>query len=119
MKTYAEMCIERAEKATPGPWVSGEFIGRVETEYQPDCCEFYNCRLIVDLNYSSLCRSQDMEAFNCRFIAHAREDVPELANRLKKACDSLAILEGVIRRKMPVHEDWVKELREELERVPE
>jgi hypothetical protein len=73
-KTYADVCLERAERMSEG---------------------------------------EDAE-----FIAHARTDVPELARRLKMACDSLAILKGVIQRKMPVHPDWVQELIDELEAMP-
>ncbi len=78
MKTYADQCLERAEKATKGPWKAGH--------------------------------SYHFEK-NAEFIAHSRTDVPELARRLKKACDLLGALKCG-------HYDteW---LADELEKLPE
>lgn len=63
MKTYADECLERAEKATEGPWKSG-----------------------VTYHHEQ----------NAKFIAHARTDVPELARRLKKACETIRELAGCL-----------------------
>jgi hypothetical protein len=73
--TYANKCLERAEKATKGPW---SFRGwTVNAIYDDDAFP-----LQVNTEFESA--KQDAE-----FIAHARTDVPELARRLKKACESL------------------------------
>lgn len=65
-KTYADECLERAEKATEGPWESS--CDNVATSDFHICATYNN----------------DEE-----FIAHARTDVPELAKRLKIALKEL------------------------------
>lgn len=60
-KSYADQCLDRAERATPGPWKN-------EPASQPWLRNRTN---------------------NAEFCRHARTDVPELARRLKKAIDAL------------------------------
>lgn len=57
-KSYADICLERAEKASPGPW---------------DESLASEAWLANSINNSKFCR-------------HARTDVPELAKKLNKAC---------------------------------
>jgi hypothetical protein len=61
------------------------------------------------------------EIISCRTWINqtSRTDVPELCRRLKYICTQLSDMEGVLRRKMPVHPDYLKELRDELEAMPE
>jgi hypothetical protein len=76
MLTQAELNAikERAEKATPGPWVK-TFAAGIEI-----VCDF-ETKIISD--YSGVIRYSDAE-----FIDHAREDIPKLVaevERLKSA----------------------------------
>lgn len=89
VKTYADKCLARAEKATKGAWTDGFHIGEVETSYQPDCCEDTVCGRIAILNSSGLCRPSHQDEYDAEFIACARTDVPELANRLKRAIQAI------------------------------
>lgn len=97
-KTYAEICIKRAEKATPGPWHFD--IGNGEVESQ-DPMHF---RIAVAHRDDLLNRKDHCEHFkleynppefpvdpddDMEFIAHARQDVPELSRRLKWVCEKL------------------------------
>lgn len=70
-KTYPDESLERAEKATEGPWEAS-----CDTVSVPDQVICYT-------------HNNDEE-----FIAHARTDVPELARRLKRACDFLRFVDG-------------------------
>lgn len=77
MKTYAQTCLERAEKATEGPWrfriVNEEtYLGNLPTP------EIVNSSGIYPNTHA------DFE-----LIAHSRTDVVELARRLEKATQSL------------------------------
>lgn len=83
-KSYADECLERADKATEGPWtMAGITIERLEiASYGRGPCGVIHIASMNSRNVSS--RETDAE-----FIAHARSDVPELARRLKKACEYL------------------------------
>lgn len=65
-KSYADLCIERAEKASEGPWETNG--ATVNGMY---------CLNIPDAD----------------FIAHSRTDVPELARRLQAVCKFLKKLD--------------------------
>ena len=74
-KTYADRCLERAEKAPEGPWVYDK--GVIFTKTNP----FF---------LQTLTRERPGDPWEMNeasyFIANARQDVPELVRRLKKAC---------------------------------
>lgn len=70
-KTYADMCLERASKATEGPW------GTVT----------YDGLNVIAKNNGLVCEVNRQFIPNARFIAHSRTDVVELATRLKRACE--------------------------------
>jgi len=61
-KTYAQQCLERAEKATPGPWHIGHMN---ESE--------------------GMSIGEEIHLDSATFIAHSRTDVVELAKRLERA----------------------------------
>jgi hypothetical protein len=92
-RTYADICLESAEKATNGPWIEKN--------------DWY----IEKPNGIRLAEAYDVR--NIQFIAHARTDVPELSRRLKRACDAL--------RMVCVHSDFslYKDLADELESISE
>lgn len=86
-KTYADECLERAERATKEPWIKWkghyEIVAGKVTE---------NTRGCLRGKYKPICEMDDLgtnKMNNTKFIAHARTDVPELARRLKKACQIL------------------------------
>jgi hypothetical protein len=69
-QSYPDICLERAEKATEGPW---------KLNWGNSCItDSTNSESII---FDENCRKPDAE-----FIAAARTDVPELVRRLKKAC---------------------------------
>lgn len=74
-KTYADQCLERADKATEGPWnkVDDEYGIRIP-EVKGEC---EGCIGWLKPAYEE----------DAVFIAHARTDVPELARRLKRSID--------------------------------
>lgn len=96
MKTYADTCIERAEKAPSGPWRDDK-----GTLFMPSGECFYLRCLPFDSTYQNI----------MQLIAHARTDVPELARRLQRACEVLrdACFEG---------STFGKDLANELEALP-
>lgn len=69
---YIDQCLERAEKATEGPWkqIGNEVVSK-NHEANIKCYGIALNQQLVN---------------NSDFIAHARTDVPELARRLKRAC---------------------------------
>lgn len=73
--TYADECLERAEKATYGPWVS------------VTCSN--NLMAIRDAGGLYVHSGYFNFITDAEFTAAARTDVPELARRLKKACELL------------------------------
>lgn len=87
MKTYIDECLERAEKATEGPWEAMFTFGSSDL---PAAVEGPNRTLIVRIDEA--CSEQPSD--DIRFIARARMDVPELARRLKKAIEALNSQEG-------------------------
>ena len=70
-KTYAQQCLERAEKATPGPW----HIGHMNESYP-----------FADVDDSEgMSIGEEIHLDSATFIAHSRTDVVELAKRLERA----------------------------------
>ena len=88
-KSYIDQILERAEKATEGPWdveygvsmrTAWAFMSRKSREYILRLDGGENCKIDEETG-------QVEETLE--FIAHARSDVPELARRLIRACDEL------------------------------
>lgn len=81
-KSYIDECLERANAATPGPWVGDEFEMTA-----PNAPVFSrgNTRLVWAEDY----HINELDADFCR---HARTDVPELAKRLIEAIKHLRIV---------------------------
>lgn len=77
-KTYADECLERAGKATEGPW-SWYRESVLSSKVSPSCV----------LSTDGYNNNYDAESGDREFIAHARTDVPELARRLKLAIEIL------------------------------
>lgn len=106
-KTYADLCLERAEKATEGPWKNfnandGMFIEN-ETHRVASTTVSYNSYL------------------DGEFIANARTDVPELAKRLNEATEELRRLnEWLVEYKgIKDQYDTIDSLVEKLETIPD
>lgn len=99
-KPYADTCLERADKATEGPWST------LEEENEVHAIKF------VDNGGDPLHIAQWInEPENAEFIAYARTDVPELAKRLKRALEAL--------RRPNDYGNYMREkLIEELEAIP-
>lgn len=77
--TYPDTCLERAAKATKGPWW-------LETEALSDMFIAHGSKTDLSAQFDVL-ESYDKDDFD--FIAHSRTDVVELARRLKRACEEL------------------------------
>lgn len=106
-KTYADECIERAVKATEGPW---EYI--LDENWIDS-----NSGLVVNPSCGNLDKGHRIT--NGEFIAHSRVDVPELARRLKV---SIAMNRTLIKRVQwgdPEELNTVNEHINQLEIVPE
>lgn len=87
-KSYSDQCLERAENATKGPWETMCLFGSWDLPVQINDMKD-NTIVKVDTD----CRNV---VSNCNFIAASRTDVPELARRLKKACEALKQYKEVI-----------------------
>lgn len=98
MKSYIDECLERAEKATLGPWVGDEF--EMVATKAPVLIKG-NKRLVWADDYH-------MNEWDAEFIKHARTDVPELCNRLKTAIEEL--------KNVRVHPYIIEKLEAPLER---
>ena len=86
-KTYADECLERAEKATEGPWTA-------TSDWEAWAVASLNAHTDVVGTLSRAYRIPSRKHLGCElrdadFIANARTDVPELARRLKRAIDLL------------------------------
>jgi hypothetical protein len=94
MKTYADECLERASKATEGPWTR-EFIYIRSKDFPvadtADRCEadIATVRGWGHLQYKGEKIAIEIQDANGEFIAHSRTDVVELARRLNRACEML------------------------------
>lgn len=113
MKSYADICLERASRSTEGPWKYDYGNWEVECDnfesdsYRDEVCSVGSVRDGINGRTNPINPTDDAE-----FIAHARTDVPELARRLKWACNYL--------RTCPESVDNLdmKDLADELERAP-
>lgn len=74
--SYADQCLQRAEKATEGPWTCSD-IGSIHSPSGKPI-----------QTGGPECESETCYA-NALHIAHGRTDVPELARRLKEAIEAL------------------------------
>lgn len=79
-KTFAQTCRERAEKATAGPWQT-DGTGTVIADLG-SITEHGSTWTVVASEAGPFSHSLE----DAYFIAHAREDVPELCSRLEEAC---------------------------------
>lgn len=104
--TFADECLERASKATNGPWDT--------------LCEHGEVHAITFIDsggdpfhiVENLKRHDDAE-----FIAHSRTDVVELANRLKRAIHELKLIaQHAELLKIPVYYSFIDELEKPLEK---
>ena len=84
-KTFADICLERAEKATVGPWTHSSTCHQVNHVYSE-----HQGFIVSDL-VGSIAKIRsgryEFQKLNGEFIAHARTDVPELARRLNKSIE--------------------------------
>lgn len=84
-KSYADLCLERAEKATEGPWQVSCLFGSRDLPVQIDDRED---NPIIKIDQECINPTP-----NCEFIAHARTDVPTLSKLLNAAIAKLRELE--------------------------
>lgn len=81
--TYADVCLERAEKATPGNWDVH------------DGGEYWDIQGPEGLVVSCGREGEVTVGWeDAEFIAHARTDLPELARRLKRAISIIELLQS-------------------------
>jgi hypothetical protein len=110
-KTYADVCLERAENATPGPWIPQEKIW--SNQYADDV--YFKYKIVVNKDKEKIVGDERTDDSNAEFIASSRSDVPELAKRLKRACEIL--------REIHAHFSFasktMNDLADELEAMPE
>lgn len=106
MKTYADTCLERAEKATEGPWHTGHL-----SEVRFDHAD-------IDSATGETIAEDVFGTYNRVFIAHSRTDVPELARRLKVACELLRDIEPYLHPN--ARGPWfnIRALVDKLEAIP-
>lgn len=115
MKTYADSCLERAEKATPGTWtIDFKEPNWFGIESDKDSGDWVVCG-----DESEFPRPTKV---NAEFIAHSRQMVPELAKRLKRACEFIRVH---VPNMIPIGMSGYTEFRDlclkqadELERMP-
>ncbi len=110
--TYPDECIERAERATRGPWKLTEKKIDIAFLNKPILTTFYG----VDgpnafVSFQSIGEAKP----DAEFIAHSRTDVVELAMRLKRACVILKNLNHSVIWDDPEELDEFNELIDELE----
>ena len=111
--------LERAEKATPGPWIcrtpppfdAETKSGMEHFEPEPHVVHVFtdeerrrHTQFVASCNGATLPNAE-----NAQMIAHSREDVPELLLRLNEAREELA--EQWIPVSVPIPEDGESELR--------
>jgi hypothetical protein len=110
-KTFADQCLERASKATLGPWV----VDKDEMIIAPAVKTVTrSARIILEppIHMTNATRE---------FIAHARTDVQELAQRLKYAIDSIRFAVNTFKdmKQMDKLANILLKQADELERAPE
>lgn len=94
MTTFAEECLERAEKATPGEW--RHIPGDSYCAFPHVVCG-PNKTLVFEDHSDHECADKHCDKgwtpdeSDAEFIAHSRTDVVELAKRLQRACAALNI----------------------------
>ncbi len=107
MKTYADECLERAEKANKWPPIVSSYNAEKEYDhYIPEILTGY------ESDYKHLADAE--------FIAHSRTDVPELARRLNRLIKEVKYLNELlvsidVKDQYDVLNDLVNELEAPLE----
>lgn len=89
MKTFADHCLELANKATEGPW-EAQIPGMTG---QWPTARIKPLKIQGRLYSSPMIKTEDAE-----FIAASRTLVPELVRRLKRACEELRVTGITLRR---------------------
>lgn len=86
-KSYTDECLERAKNATEGPWKVTNSEVNMALLFQHKLMQ----KAIEVEGPNAFVSFQSIGNAKCdaEFIAHARVDVPELAKRLKIACQQL------------------------------
>lgn len=83
-KTYAQACIDIASKATEGPY----YVERIDHDHGEIAYEINDKHHLVAFREGNF--EQPLKAkFNAEFYAHARTDVPKLAQIILKASSDL------------------------------
>jgi hypothetical protein len=114
-KTFADECLELAEKATPGEWR----IDQTYSDSRPDAVTLSPGYWFSPGNYSKAMdeRCNDQTQRNAQFIAAARTMVPELARRLKLACDELrSAVPNELIRNQPALIEFIDSLEAPMEK---
>lgn len=93
--TYADLCLDIAEKATQSPWEpcigsgNSEMTALSHQEQEGSGTEFV-CDFLPDWALGQSPRKEH----NMWFVMQSRLMVPELANRLKRAIEALREVDG-------------------------
>jgi hypothetical protein len=83
-QTYPDLCLERASKASEGPW---EFRA---TKQSQDVDEgYFSYVRLSGKNGDRVLMADAGLISDLEFIVQARTDIEELGKRLKRACDAL------------------------------
>lgn len=109
--TYADECLARAEKATPGPWKVGYEDGSGSFNEERDS-------FAISSTSNSECVFHGKLSDNphdCEFVAAARTDVPELARRLSLAIESMKVAVKFIDGDTSLINKLIEELEAPLE----
>ena len=92
---WIDEVLKRAEAATPGPWYD---IPEKNNTFHPDSVSDHWICPQATLAGDYILRIDNIrndDAQNADFIAHARQDVPELCARLKRAIEELRTFHGI------------------------
>lgn len=84
-KIYSDICLQRAEKASVGPWITEE---KIWSNQRSDDV-YFKYKIVLNGEKKKIINDASLDKADSEFVAHARTDVPELARRLKKACEEL------------------------------
>jgi hypothetical protein len=117
-KTFADICIDRSERATDGPWEAISDLPSwavASLSAQTDVVSTVNRKYRVPYRTNLGCDINDAD-----FIAQARTDVPELARRLQKAINKLREVDMELSagNYYVEHDGSHRRLADELEAIP-
>lgn len=116
-KSYPDVCLERAEKAAEGPWSF-----EVEADYEYILGKSFRPKRMINPTGSVIDSDEyvlDLLPGDAEFITHARQDVPELARRLKEACRLLKSAQKLLDAETGVEQNFFNSKADELEAMPE